>query len=86
MPEIALVMNGVQGGHAQIEDEHGHGEGEDAVAESGQPLDALSGDAVVAGLHERARYEFVRDDFLCDSVYITSVRFRRKAGTSRSSA
>ena len=46
-----LGVNGFGGGDAQVEDEQGHGNGEDAVAEGGDAFDALACNAVVEGWH-----------------------------------
>lgn len=53
MPEIALGVDGIGGGNAKIEDEEGHGYGENAVVEGGEALDVLSGNAVLEGRHRR---------------------------------
>ena len=53
MPEIALGVDGFDGGDAEIEHEQSHGDGEDAVAEGGEAFDALSGNTVVEGVHRK---------------------------------
>lgn len=53
VPQIALRVDAVVGGDAKIEHEQGHGEREDAFAESGQALDALAGNTVVEEVHPR---------------------------------
>jgi len=40
-------VDGCGGGDAQVEDEQGHGDGEEAVAEGGDAFDTLPGNAVV---------------------------------------
>ena len=52
-PEIALGVDGFGGGDAEIEDEQGHGYGEDAVAEGGEAFNVLSCNAVVERGHLR---------------------------------
>ena len=52
--DAAEVMLGVYGfgrGDAEVEDEQGHGDGKDSVAESGDAFNALSGNAVVERAH-----------------------------------
>src|SRR5271156_733669 len=49
--EVVLGVNGFGGGDAKVEDEQGHGHGEDSVAEGSDALDALSGNAVVESVH-----------------------------------
>jgi hypothetical protein len=39
------------GGGVEVEDEQGHGDGEDSVTEGGEALEVLGGDAVVEGVH-----------------------------------
>jgi hypothetical protein len=39
------------GGGVEVEDEQGHGDGEDSVTEGGEALEVLGGDAVVEGIH-----------------------------------
>jgi hypothetical protein len=46
-------VDGCGGGDAQVEDEQGHGDGEEAVTESGEAFDALSGNAVVERVHRK---------------------------------
>lgn len=48
VPEIVLGVDSLGGGDAQ-----GHGDGEEAVAEGGDAFDALSGNAVVEGVHRK---------------------------------
>ena len=48
-----LGVNGGGGGYAEVEDEQGHGDGEEAVAEGGEAFDTLSGNAVVEGVHRK---------------------------------
>jgi hypothetical protein len=45
--EVAFGVDRFGGGDAEVEDEQRHGHAEDAVAESGQALDALAGVLVV---------------------------------------
>jgi hypothetical protein len=52
-PEIVLGVNGFGGGDTEIEREQRHGHGENAVAESGEAFDALSGNTVVEGVHRK---------------------------------
>jgi hypothetical protein len=52
-PEIVLGVDGFGGGDAEVEDEQGHGDGEEAVAEGGEAFDTLSGNAVVEGVHRK---------------------------------
>ena len=49
--EVVLGVDSFGGGDAKIEDEQGHGDGEDAVAEGGDAFDALTCNAVVEGGH-----------------------------------
>lgn len=44
-------VDSVGGGDAEVEDEKGHGDGEDAVTEGGDAVDALSCNTVVEGVH-----------------------------------
>ena len=53
MPEIALGVNGFGGGDPEIEHQQGHGYGENPVAERAEAFDALSGNAVVEGVHRK---------------------------------
>jgi hypothetical protein len=53
VPEIVLGVDGFGGGDPQVEDEQGHGDGEEAVAEGGDAFDTLSGNAVVEGVHRK---------------------------------
>ena len=53
VPEIVLGVDGFGGGDAQVEDEQGHGDGEEAVTEGGDAFDTLSGNAVVEGMHRK---------------------------------
>jgi hypothetical protein len=46
-------VDGFAGGDVEVEDEQGHGDGENAIAEGGEALDALSGNTVVQGWHRR---------------------------------
>jgi hypothetical protein len=57
LPEVVLAMYGFQRGHAQIEHQQGHGEGEDAVAECRKALHTLPGNAVVCRGHEEAGFK-----------------------------
>ena len=52
MPEIALGTYGFAGGDAEIEYQQRHGDGKDSVAEGGEALDALPGNAVVGRVHQ----------------------------------
>src|ERR1700678_659157 len=49
--EVVPGVDGFGGGNAKVEDEQGHGAGEDSVAERGDAFDALSGNAVVESVH-----------------------------------
>ncbi len=53
MPEIVFGMNGLSGGDPQVEHEKRHGNRENAVAEGCEAFDALSGNAVVEGMHRK---------------------------------
>ena len=53
VPEIVLGMDGFGSGNAEVEHEQGHGDGEEAVTEGGEAFDALSGNAVVQGVHRK---------------------------------
>jgi hypothetical protein len=44
-------VDGFGGGDAKVEDEQGHGDGEDSVAEGGDAFHALTCNAVVEGRH-----------------------------------
>src|SRR5579871_1317044 len=46
-PEFALAVDAGGFGHADVDDEHGKGKSEDAVAEAGEPVEAASGEAVI---------------------------------------
>jgi len=46
-PEIVFAVNGSGGGKAKVQNHQRHGDGENAVAERGQALDALTRNAVV---------------------------------------
>ena len=49
--EIVLGVDSFGGGDAKVEDEQGHGDGEDSVAEGGDAVDALSCNTIVEGWH-----------------------------------
>jgi hypothetical protein len=49
--KIVFRVDGLGGGDAQVEDEQGHGDGEDAVAEGGDAFDALSCNTIVERWH-----------------------------------
>lgn len=49
--EVVLRVDRGGGGDAKVEDQEGHGYGEDAVAEGGEAFDALTGNAVVERMH-----------------------------------
>lgn len=51
--EVVLGVDGLGGGDAEVENEQGHGDGEDAVAESGDALDVLTGNTVVERVHPK---------------------------------
>jgi len=51
--KIVLGVNRFGGGDAKVENEQGHGYGEDAVAERGDAIDALTGNTVVERVHPR---------------------------------
>jgi hypothetical protein len=51
MPEIALAVNCLRPGNAQIENVRRHGHREDTVAQSGQTFGTLTCNAVVEGRH-----------------------------------
>jgi len=53
VPEIVLGMDSFGGGDAEVEHEQGHGDREEAVTECGEAFDALSGNAVVQGVHRK---------------------------------
>src|SRR5579863_6892436 len=53
VPEIVLGVDGLGGGDAQVENEQGHGDGEETVAEGGDAVHILSGNAVVEGVHRK---------------------------------
>jgi len=50
-PEIVLRVDSIGGGDMKVENEQGHGDGEDADTESGKAFDALSGNTVVERAH-----------------------------------
>jgi len=52
-PEAALGVDGLAEWRVEIEDEEGHGDGEDSVAEGGEALEVLVGDPVIEGGHGR---------------------------------
>src|SRR5258707_13230327 len=51
MQQIALAVNRLAGRNMQLQQEQGHGHREDAIAQRGQPFNALPGDSVVACGH-----------------------------------
>jgi len=53
LAEVVLGVNSFGGGDAEVENEQGHGHGEDAVAEGGEAFDVLTGNAVVERVHQR---------------------------------
>lgn len=53
--EVAFGVDRFRGGDAEVEDEQRHGHAEDAVAESGQALEALAGDLVVGDSGHRGK-------------------------------
>ena len=57
VPQIVLVVYGFQRGHAQIKRQQGHSEGEDAIAEGREALDALPGNLVVRRGHGAAKFQ-----------------------------
>jgi hypothetical protein len=51
--EVVLRVNRSGRGHAKVENQQGHGYGEDAVAERGEAVDVLTSNAVVERVHPR---------------------------------
>ncbi len=51
--KVVLGVDSFGGGDTEVEDEEGHGDGEDAVAEGSDAVDILTGNAVVEGAHPR---------------------------------
>src|SRR5882762_9482751 len=51
MQQIALAVNRLAGRNVQLQQEQGHGHRENAIAQRGQPLNALPGDSVIACGH-----------------------------------
>jgi hypothetical protein len=51
--KIVLGMNGYGGGHAQVEDQQGHCDRENAIAEGSDTFNALSGNTIVERWHRK---------------------------------
>lgn len=47
MAQVVLGVNGFGGGNVEVENQERHGDGEDAVTEGSNAIDALSGNTVV---------------------------------------
>ena len=52
MPEFSLAVDDFAGRHVKVENQQRHGHREDAVAESGEPLQTLTGNFVVRRRHD----------------------------------
>jgi hypothetical protein len=48
--EVAIAMDDFGGGQAEVDGEKGHGDGENAVTQSGEALHAVTGETVVRGI------------------------------------
>ena len=67
-------MDDTAGWNLEVENEEGHGDREDAVAQCGEPLDALSGDLVIGGGHGKSGHSVLGSRLSAGLVQVLGCR------------